>query len=162
MGFFFFKPKKGIQMLKLPIKYTSLFDEDEGEKTITCYFNLSKVELLEMNVGGFAAIMQRIVDAGDAAALIREFKSLILMSYGIRDGDSFVKTDAAREEFQRHPAFEVLFMRLATDEDFASKFVVGIVPKDMAAEYTSHANKVISDAGKAKDSFEAPQLGDQA
>lgn len=140
-------------MLKLPITYTNLFTEEE--ETLTCYFNLSKIEVLEMNVGGFAAMMQQIVATEDHKSLVEQFKRLILSAYGKRDGDFFRKSPEASEEFAQHPAFEELFMKMATDADFAGDFIIGIVPKDMREEAASQMKQM-----KRAEAAEPPQLGE--
>lgn len=121
-------------MLKRKIKYTNFNDvETEG----IFYFNLSKSELIQMEVSskeGYGEMLQRIVETKDNKALVDEFKKIILLSYGERseDGESFVKNDALREAFSHTAAFQELFLELALEKDAAANFLVGIVPKDMA------------------------------
>jgi hypothetical protein len=123
------------------LKKTIEYEDFNGEKVSEdFYFNLSKPELLELEVGynggSFSTAMKRLVDAKDTGALISEFKKLILASYGQKseDGKRFIKSDALREEFSQTAAFNELFMALATDDKIASSFVIGILPADMAAE----------------------------
>lgn len=121
-------------MLKRDITYTNF---DGNEVTDTYYFNLSRTELIELEVsydGGLAAAIQRIIDSKDLRALIKEFQRIILASYGVKseDGKRFVKNDQIREEFTQTAAYDALFMELATNEDSASEFIRGIVPADLA------------------------------
>jgi hypothetical protein len=132
-------------MLKQKIKYTD-FDGNEAEEV--CYFNLSKIELMEMEVGGtggsFRAWIQRIIDSDDKAVLIAEFKRLILLAYGIRseDGKRFIKNDQIREEFSQTSAFESLFLDMAEKEGVALAFVRGILPADLATELDKEERKL--------------------
>lgn len=118
-------------MLKKSITYT---DYNGVERTEDFYFNLTKAEVMEMEMstsGGLAEMITRIVAAQDAPAIIKVFKDLILKAYGERslDGKRFEKKNgelAAR--FAETEAYSQLFMELATDADAAAKFVNGIVP----------------------------------
>lgn len=120
-------------MLKKTITYT---DYNGTERTEDHYFNLTKAELMEMEMstsGGMAEMIQRIVSAQDAPAIIKIFKELILKAYGQKspDGKRFIKNDELREEFSQTEAYSQLFMELATDADAAAKFINGIIPNDI-------------------------------
>lgn len=124
-------------MLKETITYT---DYNDVERKEDFYFNLTKAELMEMEIGttgGYAKMLQKIIDAKDTASLIKIFKELVLKSYGQKsdDGKRFIKTDELSEEFKQTEAYSELFMKLATDADAAIKFVNGIIP----AEYVQGA-----------------------
>ena len=117
-------------MLKKTITY---IDYNENERTEDFYFNLTKAELMEMEMstnGGMAEMIQRIVASQDAPAIIKIFKDLVLKAYGQKslDGKRFIKNDELREEFAQTEAYSQLFMELATDADAAAKFVNGIMP----------------------------------
>lgn len=123
-------------MLKRDITY-----EDFNGDTITesFYFNLTRTEVIELEVGyegGLEAALKRIVAAENREQLVKEFKKIVLLSYGVKseDGKRFIKSDELRAEFSQTAAFDVLFMDLATNDDSASTFVKGILPKDMARE----------------------------
>lgn len=120
-------------MLKRTISYED-FDGNAAEDVF--YFNLTEAELLEMESsyeGGFAASMQRIIDANDNQKLITEFKNLVLLAYGERsdDGKRFVKSPEIARDFSQHAAYSSLFMELATDADKAAAFINGVVPKSL-------------------------------
>ena len=84
--------------------------------------------------GGFTEMVQNIVNAKDAPALIKIFKELVLKAYGIKsaDGKRFIKSDEIAAEFAQTEAYSILFMELATDDTAASEFVNGIVPVDVS------------------------------
>lgn len=120
-------------MLKRTIKYTD-FNDQEQEGIF--YFNLSKSELVELEVsekGGLGQFIQNVVQAEDYKELVAQFKRLILLAYGEKstDGTRFIKSDELREQFSQTAAFDVLFVELATDDNAAADFVEGLVPKDM-------------------------------
>ena len=121
-------------MIKKTVTYT---DYNGVERTENFYFNLSKAEVMEMELstaGGMAEAIQKIVDAKDAPAIIRVFKDLVLKAYGVKsdDGRRFIKSKELSEEFAQTEAYSQIFMELATDADAAAKFVNGIVPADLA------------------------------
>ena len=117
-------------MLKKTFTYT---DYNGVERTEDFYFNLSKAELMEMELsttGGLAEMINKIVAAQDAPAIVKIFKELVLKSYGQKsaDGRRFIKSKELAEEFAQTEVYSQLFMELATDADAAAKFVNGIVP----------------------------------
>lgn len=120
-------------MLKLTEVYMDYNGEERKEDF---YFNLTKAEIMEMEMtttGGLAEMIQRIVDAKDAPAIIKIFKDLILKAYGVKspDGKRFIKSKELSDEFSQTEAYSNIFMRLATDADEAAKFVNGIIPADI-------------------------------
>lgn len=124
-------------MLKKTITYN---DYNDVERTEDFYFNLSKAEIMEMEMGttgGLAEMINKIVQTQDAPAIIKVFKDLILKAYGERsaDGKRFEKKNGAlAEAFAETEAYSQLFMELATDADAAARFVNGIIPRDMQQE----------------------------
>jgi hypothetical protein len=124
-------------MIKKTITYN---DYNEVERTEDFYFNLTKAEVMEMEMstsGGLAEMIQRIVQTQDQPAIIKIFKELILKAYGEKslDGKRFEKKNGElAAAFAETEAFSQLFMELATDADAAAKFVNGIVPADMAKQ----------------------------
>lgn len=123
-------------MLKRDITY----EDFNGEtKTETFYFNLTKTEIVELELsyeGGLEAAIQRIIKAEDVKSLIKEFKRIVLLAYGVRseDGKRFIKNDELREEFSQTAAYDALFIELATNDTAAASFVKGIIPTDMAKQ----------------------------
>lgn len=120
-------------MLKKTITYV---DYNGTERTEDFYFNLSKAEIMEMEMGttgGLAEMIKKVVDAKDAPAIIKIFKDLVLKAYGEKslDGRRFIKSEALSNEFSQTEAYAQIFMELATDADKASEFVKGIIPADI-------------------------------
>lgn len=117
-------------MLKKTITYV---DYNGAERTEDFYFNLSKAEVMEMEMstsGGLAEMIKKIVAAQDAPAIIKIFKDLILKAYGEKspDGKRFIKSEEISTSFSQTEAYSQLFMELATNADEAAKFVNGIIP----------------------------------
>lgn len=121
-------------MLKKTITYK---DYNDVERTEDFYFNLTKAEVLEMEMsvaGGLAEMITRIVAAQDQPSIIKVFKELILKAYGEKslDGKRFVKSEELSTAFSQTEAYSQLYIELATDADAASKFVNGIIPAEMS------------------------------
>lgn len=132
-------------MLKKTITYT---DYNGTERTEDFYFNLSKAELLEMQMGtngGYNEMLVSVIQAKDTAQLIKIFKELILKAYGEKslDGKRFVKSKELSDEFAQTEAYSSLFMELATDDKAAADFVNGIVPSDISGKVTAEQRKEI-------------------
>ena len=129
-------------MLKKSITYT---DYNGTERTEDFYFNMTRAELMEMELGttgGMTEMIQKIVAAQDAPAIIKIFKDLVLKAYGEKsaDGKRFIKSDEISTAFAQTEAYSQLFMELATDADKAAEFVNGIIPAE-AAKKLAEAEK---------------------
>lgn len=123
-------------MLKKTITYT---DYNDVERTEDFYFNLTKAEVMQMEMsvnGGLTEMIQKIVAEQNAPAILNIFKDLVLKAYGQKslDGKRFMKSDEIKKEFEETEAYSIIFMELATDADAAAKFINGIVPADMAQQ----------------------------
>jgi hypothetical protein len=120
-------------LLKKSITYDTFNDETITEDF---YFHLSEADLVEMEMshaGGLKQHLEQIVASGDGAAIIFEFKTLIMKAYGKKsdDGKRFLKTEELRQDFLSSRAYSKLFMELATDANKAAEFVNAIVPVNL-------------------------------
>lgn len=124
-------------MLKKTIKYT---DYNGQEREEDFFFNLSKAEIMDMQMGttgGMAELITTLVKTQNMPEIIRIFKEIILKAYGEKsaDGKRFIKVNEKGEslgkQFSETEAFSVLYMELATDSKAAGKFINGIIPADM-------------------------------
>ena len=121
-------------MLKKTIKYT---DYDGTERNEDFYFNLTKAEVMEMEMGttgGMQKMLEKIVAEQDSKRIIETFKDIIIRSYGVKtpDGKRFMKSKELADAFTQTEAYSELFMELATNADAAAAFVNGIIPQSLA------------------------------
>lgn len=118
-------------MLKKTMTYT---DYDGNQRTEDFYFNLSKAEVMEWELGttgGMQKMIERIVAEQDTKRIVELFKEIILKAYGEKsaDGKRFVKSKEITEAFAQTEAYSDLFMELSTDSEAAASFINGIVPQ---------------------------------
>lgn len=124
-------------MIAKTIKYTDYNGVEREEKFL---FNLSKAELMEMEMGttgGLGEMIQKIIETKDTPSIIKIFKELILKAYGEKsaDGKRFIKVNdqgvPLSIAFSQTEAYSQLFMELATNDKEAARFVNGIIPSDI-------------------------------
>lgn len=141
-------------MLKKTITYT---DFNGVEVTEDFYFNLTKAELVEMEIsetvikgeeqiGGMVEKLNAVAKSGEGRLIMEVFKDIIARAYGVRseDGKRFIKKPELFEEFAQTEAYSELFMSFVTDAEAAANFINGIMPFDVAQQ--------------AQEASEAPQL----
>ena len=117
-------------MLKKTITYT---DYNGTERNEDFYFNLSKAEIAEMELGvdgGLSEKIKKVTSTQNAPQILSIFKDLILKAYGEKsaDGRRFIKSAQLRDEFAQTEAYSELFMNLASDSTAAADFVNAIIP----------------------------------
>ncbi len=117
-------------MIKEEIAYT---DFNGNPQTRTAYFHLSKVEVVDMQLsveGGFDQLIKNIGESNSFKDMIDIFKKILEMSYGVKseDGQRFIKSKELWEEFTQCPAYEELYMKLATDSKAAEEFINNVLP----------------------------------
>ena len=121
-------------MIAKTVKYTDFNGVEREEKF---FFNLTKAELTEMQMGttgGFSEMLQRLIDAQDAPAIMKTFKDVIMKSYGEKspDGKRFIKSEELSIAFTQTEAYSVLFMELFSGETKkVADFIKGIMPSDL-------------------------------
>jgi hypothetical protein len=109
-------------------------DYDGNQRTEDFYFNLSKAEVMEWELGttgGMQKMIERIVAEQDTKRIVELFKEIILKAYGEKsaDGKRFVKSKEITDAFVQTEAYSDLFMELSTDSEAAASFINGIVPQ---------------------------------
>lgn len=118
------------------LKKTVTYEDYNGvEQTEDFYFNLTKVECMELEFGfgageTLSGSIRTLINAGDMATVISTIKKIVLTSYGVKspDGKRFIKNDELRTEFEETPAFEQIYWELVTDAEKAADFISGIIP----------------------------------
>lgn len=123
-------------MYKKTITYT---DYNGNERTEDFYFNLTKAELMEMEMsipGGMKGMLEKIISAQDTGKIIETFKKILLKSYGEKseDGKRFIKSPELSKAFSETEAYSIMFVELAQDATKASEFVNGIIPSGLKPE----------------------------
>lgn len=130
-------------MLKKLIKYT---DYDGVERSENFYFNLSKAELTDMElgtVGGMRQLLQNILDKQDIPKIVEAFKTIIFKAYGEKsaDGRRFIKSKELSEAFSQTEAYSELYISLISDANAAAEFINGIMPAEIASRIADDEKK---------------------
>lgn len=130
-------------MIKKTITYT---DYNGNQRTEDFYFNLNKAELMKMELGvkgGMTEMMNRMIAAQDAPAMMEVFDDLIRKSYGIKapDGRGFDKDPKHFESFKATEAYSELFVELITNPDACAEFFNGVVPANLAEQVKAEQAK---------------------
>lgn len=117
-------------MRKETITYTDYNGELRSEDY---YFNMSKADVMKMEMtteGGMEGYINKIINERDQKKIVDLFCDIIELSYGIKTLDGgFDKDPAHFKKFKQTEAYSELFMKLATDADYAAEFINGIMPK---------------------------------
>lgn len=123
-------------MLKKTITYK---DYNGVERTEDFYFNLSKAEIMEMELsvdGGWTEMVKKVASAKDGPTIMKIFKDVIGKAYGEKsaDGKYFEKSDEISRRFFQTEAYSDLFMELVTDAKKAADFMNQIVDSDVQVD----------------------------
>ena len=130
-------------MIKKTIAYT---DFNGTERTEDFYFNLTKAELVRMEMGikgGMTEMLNRMIAAQDEPALVEVFEELIRKSYGVKtpDGRGFVKREEDFEAFKSTEAYSELFMELISSAEASAAFFNGVIPANLAEQVEAEMAK---------------------
>lgn len=121
-------------MFKDKVTYT---DYNGVEREEEFFFNLNEAELFEMQNsvrGGLTEKVKKIMETKNTPEIIKLFKEIMQMSYGVKsdDGRRFIKNKEVLDEFTQTEAYSKIYMKLATDSDYAAKFINEIIPKEIS------------------------------
>lgn len=130
-------------MIKKTITYV---DYNGNQRTEDFYFNLNKAELMRMELGvkgGMTEMMNRMIAAQDAPAMMEVFEDLVRKSYGVKtpDGRGFDKDPKHFEAFKSTEAYSELFVELITNPDACAEFFNGVVPANLVEQMKAEQAK---------------------
>ena len=120
-------------------KITETFKDYNGvSRTEDFYFNLNTDELAKLQLseyGGLDEMLKVIIQKKDVPKMIKIFELIIDKSYGVRsaDGRNFYKEEqkpGILADFKSTIAYSQIFTRFATNSEFTSEFIKGIIPED--------------------------------
>lgn len=120
-------------MYKETVTFTDLNDVEREED---CYFHLNEAELMKLEAGitgGFVEMIDKAIKAKDGKTILDTFDDIMHKSYGVKsaDGRKFIKNEEVWLNFKETEAYSIIFTKLVTDADYASKFIAGIIPKNI-------------------------------
>lgn len=122
--------------------YTRTFDCESFDGKpfkVTFDFFLSKSDVTKINLGSFVGLdvlMQRLFDAKDGEEIVGILDKVIMTAVGrvSTDKHKFIRNQEIRDEFTQTPAYDQLFMELASDMEKLHLFFMSIIPQDVAAK----------------------------
>lgn len=142
-------------------KVAKYVDYNGTDRTQTCYFNMTKAEILEFNMnkpGGMIAYITRMMNNNRNDLVFSAFRDLILAAYGERTEDGrFIKNSQIRESFACSEAYSEIFMEVVGSEDAMAAFVNGIMPP-VSAEQRAEARAEMEKAMQNGDIPMIPEL----
>lgn len=126
------------------LKQTFQYEDYNGDRVSEVfYFNLTKVELAENmwiknKVEKAADIVngpEHVMGADEMTTILDVVKDLMRLSYGVKsdDGKRFIKNDQLWTEFTQSAAYDPFLFSLFETPEKANAFMLGIMPKDLAA-----------------------------
>lgn len=126
-------------MLKKTITYE---DWNGVVRTEDFYFNLTRTEAINLEYGlvpgkSLTESMQELIRSSNVGDSLRIAQELVLASYGVKsdDGRRFMKSDEIRKAFEENPAYDQLYISLATDADAFADFFLGVMPKSLTEKF---------------------------
>lgn len=126
-------------------------DYNGNNRKETFFFNLSKHQIQDLEwrtPGGIENYMKRVIETLDGQKMADFFKWLIKESYGVKDleGRRFMQSEEIFKAFEETPAYDILYMDLATNDKAAAEFINGIFPKE-AVEAVKKQKELAEKAG---------------
>lgn len=130
-------------MIKKTITYT---DYNGVERTEDHYFNLTKTELVRMELGktgGLSDYMTGLINAQDVPALMNIFEQFVQKAYGKKseDGRRFMKSPEITASFVETEAYDQLFWDLFNNAGEAAAFFNAIIPAELAEKVEEMSKK---------------------
>lgn len=129
-------------MIKETISYE---DIDGNSKTMDAYFHLSMREMRQLLKDGIQEKLD-VVTSGKASTdtMFDLIDILIKTSFGKRvesNGEAhFVKDPELTEAFMNSDAYDSLLGKMMSDDQFATRFFTGLVPKALTERMNAIAN----------------------
>lgn len=135
-------------MIKETISYE---DIDGNSKTMDAYFHLSMREMRQLLKEGIQEKLEAVT-SGKASPedMFDLIDVLIKASYGKRIEDNgearFVKNPEATKIFMESDAYDSLLSKLMYDDQFATRFFTGLVPKTLTERMNAISNGATQNA----------------
>ena len=139
-------------MIKKNITYVDFNGE---ERTDAFYFNLSKAELMDIELdynGNMSEAMNIMLEKRDMKGILGLLSKLVRKAYGEKSGDGkrFLKNKELEDGFVTTDAFSNLLIELVNDEKKLEAFVAGVVPADMREEIEKRIDEKRDTEAEAK------------
>lgn len=120
-------------MLKETVTYKNPFTGEEVVEDL--YFNLSKAEMIDMllHEEEFVEELKQLSENVEIKEALITIKDLIRRSYGIKDGNSFVKGAELFERFKSTEAYSTFLYDMFIHPEKLINFMEKIIPEELVA-----------------------------
>ena len=145
-------------MIKKTVRYKD-FDGHNVEETY--YFNLTRAEVDDIDTeekGGFAGLLNSLIDRGTGRGILSVFKKLILKSVGVKsnDGRRIIKNQDILDDFTQSDAYSEVLYDVVSSTESALTFIKGIMPYDHLApedkaKFDQQFNDILEETRKAEE-----------
>lgn len=137
-------------------------DYNGNTRKDTWYFNLTKAELMKMELGawgGLDALLKRLIREEKPEKIVDMFEKIILGAVGEKspDGRRFIKNEQIRQDFYQTQAYSDLFFELVTDPEKLTAFLKGAIPEDLAQKIDEKDQAEAEAEAAEKDQAEAAE-----
>lgn len=127
-------------MFEKTIKFPNPYVKDPNTKLPVMeeevfYFNFTMADVADLQTrfpGGMAGMLSQVFDTKDERGAYETFQMLLLEGVGTRDGVLHIKDDEVRKRFKAHPAFNIMFEELLSDEGLG---IIEYLKQAMPAEF---------------------------
>lgn len=138
-------------MLTETIQYED-FDERPASKTL--HFNISKAELSENlhlkdtleSLHDRLSGPERELTPQEVQEVVNLVKTFMRLSYGVREGDRFVKSEQVWTDFTQTAAYDAFLFSLFENPIKAIDFLTGVLPKALREEAAKFAGPEMAKA----------------
>ena len=125
------------------------------------YFNFTMADVADLQTrypGGLSGMLNEIFDTKNERGVYETFEMLLLEGIGKRDGFLHIKDDEVKKRFKAHPAFNIMFEELLSDEGLGIiEYLKGAMPAEFAKLVAQEERKREQAAAGVKNDSPGPE-----
>jgi hypothetical protein len=134
------QPESSRTVFEKTIKFPNPYVKDPHTKLPVMeeevfYFNFTMADVADLQTrfpGGMAGMLSQVFDTKDERGAYETFSMLLLEGIGRRDGVLHVKDEEVKARFKAHPAFNIMFEELLSDDGLG---IIEYLKAAMPAEF---------------------------
>lgn len=121
------------------------------------YFNFTMADVADLQTrfpGGMAGMLAQVFDTKDERGAYETFSMLLLEGIGDRDGVLHIKNEQVQARFKAHPAFNIMFEELLSNEGLG---IIEYLKRAMPSEFA----KMVEAEERKREQAEAGVVNDR-